>query len=134
MQGILRGLYPVFDRQVSEERVPFHPLVKYHPFISSLLLLLILSQFRRCLLQLLCSRLSWLQHSLKERPLAPVERPIRPIVVSSACASRNRPKKRVTFSSSSIVFIITSNDFHHLDVTSNAGGSSEVNVIQVRPV
>ncbi|KAF3842461.1 hypothetical protein F7725_024412 [Dissostichus mawsoni] len=25
-------------------------------------------KFRRCLLQLLCSRLSWLQHSLKERP------------------------------------------------------------------
>lgn len=99
-----------------------------------LLFQLIPSQFRRCLLQLLCSRLSWLQRSLKERPLAPVERPIRPIVMSRPCSSRDRPKKKVTFSSSSIVFIITSNDFHHLDVTSKAGDSTEVNVIQVRPL
>ncbi|XP_070697516.1 opsin-3 [Pempheris klunzingeri] len=95
-------------------------------------------KFRRCLLQLLCSRLfsrlSWLQHSLKERPLTPVERPIRPIVMSRSCRSRERPKKRVTFSSSSIVFIITSDDFHHLDVTSRAGDSTDVNVIQVRPL
>nr|XP_046258447.1 opsin-3 [Scatophagus argus] len=91
-------------------------------------------KFRRCLLQLLCSRLSWLQHSLKERPLAPVERPIRPIVMSRACSARERPKKKVTFSSSSIVFIITSDDFRHLDVTSKARDSAEVNVIQVRPL
>uniref|UniRef100_UPI003AAE1E20 opsin-3 n=1 Tax=Centroberyx gerrardi TaxID=166262 RepID=UPI003AAE1E20 len=91
-------------------------------------------KFRRCLLQLLCSRLSLLQRSIKERPLAPVERPIRPIVVSGRCGSRDRPKKRVTFSSSSIVFIITGDDFHHLDVTSRAGGASAVNVIQVRPL
>ncbi|XP_061645286.1 opsin-3 isoform X1 [Phyllopteryx taeniolatus] len=89
-------------------------------------------KFRRCLLQLLCSRLSWLQHSFKERPLAPVERPIRPIVVSTSCGSRKRPKKRVTFSSSSIVFIITSDDFRRFDVTSNA--ESSANVIQVRPL
>ncbi|XP_077351424.1 opsin-3 isoform X1 [Festucalex cinctus] len=89
-------------------------------------------KFRRCLLQLLCSRLSWPQHSFKERPLAPVERPIRPIVVSSSCGSRKRPKKRVTFSSSSIVFIITSDDFHRFDVTSPA--ESSANVIQVRPL
>ncbi|XP_068424529.1 opsin-3 [Clinocottus analis] len=92
-------------------------------------------KFRRCLLQLLCSRLSWPQCSLKERPLAPVQRPIRPIVVSGAtCGGRVRPKKRVTFSSSSIVFIITSNDFHHLDVTSKVQESSEANVFQVRPL
>lgn len=90
-------------------------------------------KFRRCLLQLLCSRLSW-HLNLKERPLAPVERPIRPIVVSRACGNRDRPKKRVTFSSSSIVFIITSNDFHHLDVSSKTENSKEVNVIQVRPL
>ncbi|XP_061693601.1 opsin-3 [Syngnathoides biaculeatus] len=89
-------------------------------------------KFRRCLVQLLCSRLSWLQHSFKERPLAPVERPIRPIVVSSSCGGRKRPKKRVTFSSSSIVFIITSDDFHRFDVTSNS--ESSANVIQVRPL
>ncbi|KAF7669908.1 hypothetical protein LDENG_00115380 [Lucifuga dentata] len=91
-------------------------------------------KFRRCLLQLLCSRISWLQHSLKERPLAPVEHPIRPIVVSSRCGSRDRPKKRVTFSSSSIVFIITSEDVHHLDMTSKAHDATEGNVIQVRPL
>ncbi|KAA8584029.1 hypothetical protein FQN60_015237 [Etheostoma spectabile] len=91
-------------------------------------------KFRRCLLQLICSRRAWLQRSLKERPLAPVQRPIRPIVMSGSCSSRHRPKKRVTFSSSSIVFIITSNDFHHLDVTSKASESKEVNVIQVRPL
>ncbi|XP_054654893.1 opsin-3 [Dunckerocampus dactyliophorus] len=90
-------------------------------------------KFRRCLLQLLCSRLSWLQRSFKERPLEPVERPIRPIVVSSSCNSRKRPKKKVTFNSSSIVFIITSDDLHRLDVTSNAVESS-VNVIQVKPL
>nr|BAX02588.1 opsin-3 [Trichiurus lepturus] len=89
-------------------------------------------KFRRCLLQLLCSRFSCLQQTLKERPLAPVQRPIRPIVVSNVC--RDRPKKRVTFSSSSIVFIITTDDFRRLDVTSKAGDPSEVNVIQVRPL
>jgi len=92
-------------------------------------------QFRRCLLRLLCSRLSC---GLKERPLvaAVQRRPIRPIVASrAACGGgRKRPKKRVTFSSSSIVFIITSNDFHQLDVTSEARESSEVNVFQVRPL
>ncbi|KAL3049917.1 hypothetical protein OYC64_012056 [Pagothenia borchgrevinki] len=91
-------------------------------------------KFRRCLLQLLCSRLSWLQRSLKERPMTPVQRPIRPIVMSGNYGSRNRPKKRVTFSSSSIVFIITSNDFHQLDVTSKARIPAEVNVIQIRPL
>ncbi|KAG7462727.1 hypothetical protein MATL_G00187820 [Megalops atlanticus] len=90
-------------------------------------------KFRRCLLQLLCARLSRLQRSMKDRPLARAERPIRPIVVSER-NSADRPKKRVTFSSSSIVFIIASNDdTHHLDVTSK-NSSSEVNVIQVRPL
>lgn len=116
----------VFDEQISEGRVLFFPCVKHHP--------LPLSQFRRCLLQLLCSRLTWLQCSLKERPLAPVQRPIRPIVMSRACSSRNRPKKKVTFSSSSIVFIITSDDLHRLDVTSKTRDSTDVNVIQVRPL
>nr|XP_057920425.1 opsin-3 [Doryrhamphus excisus] len=90
-------------------------------------------KFRRCLLQLLCSRLSWLQRSFKESPLTPTERPIRPIVVSSSCSGRKRPKKKVTFNSSSIVFIITSDDLHRLDVTSNAAESA-VNVIQVKPL
>ncbi|XP_056904195.1 opsin-3 isoform X1 [Takifugu flavidus] len=91
-------------------------------------------KFRHCLLQLLCSRLSWLQRSLKERPLAPVQRPIRPIVMSRPCGKGNRPKKKVTFSSSSIVFIITTDDFGQLDVTSKSGDSADVNAIQVRPL
>ncbi|KAM9803976.1 opsin-3 [Neosynchiropus ocellatus] len=91
-------------------------------------------KFRRCLLQLLCSRLSWPQHTFKERPLASAERPIRPIVVSDGCSSRNRPKKRVTFNSSSIVFIITSDDLQRLDVASKSGESTRLNVIQVRPL
>ncbi|KAJ8359803.1 hypothetical protein SKAU_G00163280 [Synaphobranchus kaupii] len=89
-------------------------------------------KFRRCVLQLLCIRLSRLQRSIKDRPLTSVERPIRPIVMSERSSS-GRPKKRVTFSSSSIVFIIASNDAQHLDVTS-MNDVSEINVIQVRPL
>lgn len=95
---------------------------------------LLFLQFRRCLLQLLCSRITWLQQSFKERPLTKVERPIRPIVMTRSCSASNRPKKKVTFSSSSIVFIITSDNFHQLDMAYKAGKSSEVNVIQVRPL
>lgn len=91
-------------------------------------------KFRRCLLQLLCSRLKWLQRGLKESPLAPVERPIRPIFVSDTCSGRDRPKKRVTFNSSSIVFIITSDNLQQVDVSSKTGSDSQVNVIQVRPL
>ncbi|KAL4641263.1 opsin-3 [Arapaima gigas] len=88
-------------------------------------------KFRRCLLQLLCSRLARLQQSIKQQPLSRVDRPIRPIVVSQR--GSDRPKKRVTFSSSSIVFIITSNESHQLDMTSRES-TPEVNVIQVRPL
>ncbi|KAF6727048.1 Opsin-3 [Oryzias melastigma] len=95
-------------------------------------------KFRRCFLQLLgcrlCSKISWLQCTLKEHPLTPVERPIRPIVASPSCSSRDRPKKRVTFNSSSIVFIITGDDFQQLDVTSKSRVSSEGNVFHVRPL
>lgn len=94
-------------------------------------------QFRRCLLRLLCSRLSWLRRSLKERPLAPVQlgpRPIRPIVTSRPRGKGTRPKKKVTFSSSSIVFIITSDGRGQPDVTSKSGDCADVNVIQVRPL
>ncbi|KAJ3610815.1 hypothetical protein NHX12_022906 [Muraenolepis orangiensis] len=74
------------------------------------------------------------KNSINERPLAPVQRPIRPIVMSRG--GRDRPKKRVTFSSSSIVFIIASNDLQPPDKTSKTDGedTSEVNVIQVRPL
>ncbi|XP_038846709.1 opsin-3 [Salvelinus namaycush] len=90
-------------------------------------------KFRRCLLQLLCSRLSWIQHSVKDRPLArSIERPIRPIFMSHR-GDGERPKKRVTFSSSSIIFIIANNDMHHLDTTSKSGRMLS-EVIQVRPL
>ncbi|XP_034041454.1 opsin-3 [Thalassophryne amazonica] len=91
-------------------------------------------KFRRCLLQLLGSRHSWLQHSLKECPPASSQHPIRPIVVSSKCRSRDRPKKRVTFSSSSIVFIIANDDMQNLDMTSSASRTMKVNVFQVKPL
>uniref|UniRef100_A0A3P9HRU1 Opsin-3 n=1 Tax=Oryzias latipes TaxID=8090 RepID=A0A3P9HRU1_ORYLA len=95
-------------------------------------------KFRRCFLQLLgsrlCSKISRLQCTLKEHPLTPVERPIRPIVASTSCGSRHRPKKRVTFNSSSIVFMITGDEFQQLDVTSKSRNSSEANVFHVRPL
>ncbi|KAK2897028.1 hypothetical protein Q8A67_011516 [Cirrhinus molitorella] len=89
-------------------------------------------KFRRCMMQMLCSRLASLQHSIKDRPLARIEHPVRPIVMSQS--RPNRPKKRVTFSSSSIVFIIASNDTHPLGITSKCNDETDINVIQVRPL
>ncbi|XP_042625321.1 opsin-3-like isoform X1 [Cyprinus carpio] len=89
-------------------------------------------KFRRCMLQMLCSRLASVQHSIKDRPLARIEHPVRPIVMSQS--RPDRPKKRVTFSSSSIVFIIASNDTHPLDITSKCNDEPDLNVIQVRPL
>ncbi|XP_048865208.1 opsin-3 isoform X2 [Brienomyrus brachyistius] len=106
-------------------------LAKSSTMYNFLIYITMSRKFRRCLLQLLCSRLLRLQQSIKERPLPQVDQPIRPIVVSHRVS--DRPKKRVTFSSSSIVFIITSNDTQQLDV-SPRGDMSEVNVIQVRPL
>ncbi|KAJ8014546.1 hypothetical protein DPEC_G00041340 [Dallia pectoralis] len=83
-------------------------------------------KFRRCFQQLLCSRHSWIQHRNKDRPLA-VERPIRPIVMSHQ-RGKDRPKKRVTFSSSSIVFIIARNDNNSTSSTFSSEG------IRVRPL
>ncbi|XP_006638720.1 opsin-3 isoform X1 [Lepisosteus oculatus] len=88
-------------------------------------------KFRRCLLRLLCARLVSIRRSIKDRPIARVEKPIRPIVVSQKVGER--PKKKVTFNSSSIVFIITSNDTNYLDIPSK-NSLSEVNVIKVRPL
>ncbi|XP_005996890.1 opsin-3 [Latimeria chalumnae] len=87
-------------------------------------------KFRRCLLKLLCIRLVRFQRSIKDRPVAENDRPIRPIVVSHKIG--DRPKKKVTFSSSSIVFIITSDDTQPMEETMK--NSARVNVIQVRPL
>ncbi|XP_019902753.1 opsin-3 isoform X2 [Esox lucius] len=90
-------------------------------------------KFRRCFLQLLCSRLSWIQNRIKDRPLAHnVERPIRPIVMSHQ-GGMDRPKKKVTFSSSSIVFIIARNDVPYLDNNSKSGTISSEG-IRVQPL
>ncbi|KAG7269731.1 hypothetical protein CRUP_037615, partial [Coryphaenoides rupestris] len=61
----------------------------YNPLIY----ILMSRKIRRCFLQLLCWRISWLQHSINEQPLAPVQRPVRPIVVPSG-GRDPRPKKR----------------------------------------
>ncbi|XP_076831550.1 opsin-3 isoform X2 [Brachyhypopomus gauderio] len=71
------------------------------------------------------------KRSIKDRPLTCSDQPIRPIVMSQS--RDNRPKKRVTFSSSSIVFIITSNDTDNQDV-SKCNPTPEINIIQVRPL
>ncbi|XP_016326378.1 opsin-3-like [Sinocyclocheilus anshuiensis] len=86
-------------------------------------------KFRRCMLQMLCSRLASVQHSIKDRPLARIEHPVRPIVMSQS--RPNRPKKRVTFSSSSIVFIIANNDT--LDITSKCNHEPDINTLKLPP-
>uniref|UniRef100_A0A8D0HEC3 Opsin-3 n=1 Tax=Sphenodon punctatus TaxID=8508 RepID=A0A8D0HEC3_SPHPU len=88
-------------------------------------------KFRRCLLQLFCFRLLRFQRTLKERPAIRNEQPIRPIVMSKK--DGDRPKKKVTFSSSSIIFIITSDDTQQIDDSTKYSGT-KVNFIQVRPL
>ncbi|XP_047376584.1 opsin-3 isoform X2 [Sciurus carolinensis] len=88
-------------------------------------------QFRRSLLQLLCSRLLRCQQPAKDLPAVGNEMQIRPIVVSQK--DGERPKKKVTFNSSSIVFIITSDESLSVD-DSNRTNGSKVDVIQVRPL
>ncbi|KAJ6664677.1 hypothetical protein lerEdw1_006250 [Lerista edwardsae] len=88
-------------------------------------------KFRRCLMQLFCFRLLRLQRSLKERPAVGNEKLIRPIVMSRKAG--DRPKKKVTFSSSSVIFIITSDDTQQIDDSTSHTGT-KVNVIQVKPL
>ncbi|KAM9154640.1 opsin-3 [Pangshura tecta] len=88
-------------------------------------------KFRRCLLQLLCFRLLRFQRTVKEIPVLGNEKPIRPIVMSQKAGVR--PKKKVTFSSSSIIFIITGDDTQQMDNSSKHNGT-KVNVIQVKPL
>ena len=106
-------------------------IVKHSDTSSSSSLLLVSHQLRRSFLQMLCWRVSWLQRNINELPLAPVQRPLRPSVMSHM--GRDRPKKRVTFSSSSIVFIIASNDLNPSGKTSTTDGVTS-EVIQVRPL
>ncbi|XP_042296063.1 opsin-3 isoform X2 [Sceloporus undulatus] len=87
-------------------------------------------KFRRCLMQLFCVRLLRFKRSLKERPVMG-NKPIRPIVMSQKPGGR--PKKKVTFSSSSIIFIITSDDTQQIDDYTKYT-DTKINVIQVKPL
>ncbi|XP_039594829.1 opsin-3 [Polypterus senegalus] len=88
-------------------------------------------KFRRCLLKLFCARMVKIQRSIKEGPDTMEEKPVRPIVMSQKLG--DRPKKKVTFSSSSIVFIIASEETNQLD-NSSKNSTVGINVIQVRPL
>ncbi|KAL4822217.1 hypothetical protein H8958_001333 [Nasalis larvatus] len=94
-------------------------------------LLLLELNFRRSLLQLLCLRLLRCQRPAKDLPAAGSEMQIRPIVMSQK--DGDRPKKKVTFNSSSIIFIITSDESLSVDDSDKTNGS-KVDVIQVRPL
>lgn len=71
------------------------------------------------------------QRTVKETPATGNDKPIRPIVMSQKAG--DRPKKKVTFSSSSVIFIITSDDAQQIDDNSKHNGT-KVNVIQVKPL
>lgn len=71
------------------------------------------------------------QRTTKETPVTGNDKPIRPIVMSQKAG--DRPKKKVTFSSSSIVFIITSDETRQID-DNNKHDETKVNVIQVKPL
>ncbi|VTJ76221.1 Hypothetical predicted protein [Marmota monax] len=99
----------------------------YNPVIY----IFMIRKFRRSLLQLLCSRLLRCQQPAKDLPAVGNEMQIRPIVISQK--DGERPKKKVTFNSSSIVFIITSDESLSVD-DSNRTSGSKADVIQVRPL
>lgn len=67
---------------------------------------------------------------MKETPATGSDRPRRPIVTSQKAG--DRPKKKVTFSSS-VIFIIASDDTQQID-DNDTHSSTKVNVIQVKPL
>nr|XP_033791409.1 opsin-3 [Geotrypetes seraphini] len=88
-------------------------------------------KFRQSLLQLLCFRLLRFQRAFKEKPMVRKEKSIRPGVMSQRAG--DKPKKKVTFSSSSVIFIITGDETSQaLESTKNNG--TELNIIQVKPL
>ncbi|XP_008573479.1 PREDICTED: opsin-3 isoform X1 [Galeopterus variegatus] len=99
----------------------------YNPVIY----IFMIRKFRRSLLQLLCFRLLRCQRPAKDLPAEGSEMQIRPIVMSQK--DGDRPKKKVTFNSSSIIFIITSDESLSVE-DSNKTNGSKVDVIQVRPL
>ncbi|XP_003474359.2 opsin-3 isoform X1 [Cavia porcellus] len=99
----------------------------YNPVIY----VLMIRKFRRSLLQLHCLRLLRCQQPAKDLPAVEREMHIRPIVMSQK--DGDRPKKKVTFNSSSIIFIITSDESLSVDDSDRTSGS-KVDTIQVRPL
>ncbi|XP_055464564.1 opsin-3 isoform X1 [Psammomys obesus] len=99
----------------------------YNPVIY----IFMIRKFRRSLLQLLCFRLLRCHRPAKNLPAAESEMQIRPIVMSQK--DGDRPKKKVTFNSSSIIFIIASDESLSADDTDRSS-ASKANVIQVRPL
>lgn len=99
----------------------------YNPIIY----IIMIRKFRRSLFQLLCFRLLRCQRPAKDLPANGSEMQIRPIVMSQK--DGDRPKKKVTFNSSSIIFIITSDESLEVD-ESDKTSVSKVDVIQVRPL
>ncbi|XP_007892106.1 opsin-3 [Callorhinchus milii] len=88
-------------------------------------------KYRRCLSQLFCSHLMSLQWSIKDpSSKARNDMPVKPIVLSQ---KGDRPKKRVTFSSSSIVFIITSDDTQELGSIAGSN-ATQISIVQVQPL
>uniref|UniRef100_A0A8C5RMN1 Opsin-3 n=1 Tax=Laticauda laticaudata TaxID=8630 RepID=A0A8C5RMN1_LATLA len=87
-------------------------------------------KFRQCLMQLVCVHLLWFQRILKGKPAIRSEKPVRPTVGSQKV--RDRPKKKVTFSSSSVIFIITNDEMQQIDDSLKDTGT-KANVIQVKP-
>ncbi|XP_007940909.1 opsin-3 [Orycteropus afer afer] len=99
----------------------------YNPVIYAFMI----RKFRRSLLQLLCFRLLRCQRPAKDIPVVGSEMQIRPIVMSQK--DRDRPKKKVTFNSSSIIFVITSDESLSVNDIDKTNGS-KTDVIQVRPL
>ena len=105
-------------------RIKGHAFLTTQPYFLS-------SQFRRSLLQLLCVRLLRCQRPVTDLPAAGSEMQIRPIVMSQK--DGDRPKKKVTFKSSSVIFIITSDESLSVE-DSDKTNVSKGDVIQVRPL
>ncbi|XP_067844828.1 opsin-3 [Heptranchias perlo] len=89
-------------------------------------------KYRWCLMQLLCSRLMRIKWIIKDHAVrVRSDEPVKPIVLSEKAV--DRPKKRVTFSSSSIIFFITSDEAQDIDNTAELSATN-LNIIQVRPL
>ncbi|XP_037677971.1 opsin-3 isoform X2 [Choloepus didactylus] len=108
-----------------------HLFVKSSTVYNLVIYIFMLRKFRRSLLQLLCFRLLRCQRPAKDLPVVGCEMQIRPIVMSQK--EGHRPKKKVTFNSSSIIFIITSDESVSVDGSDKTNGP-KVDVIQVRPL